>query len=703
MAVSIRNPFQSVAADSSAYRADIDGLRAIAVLAVVLYHAGAAHVGGGFVGVDLFFVISGYLIAGSIQHELEAGAFTFSRFYERRVRRILPALAVTAFAVVGVAGLIFPPEWYADLGRSLAAMTVFVSNIFFINDPPATTGYFAAPLIPQPLLHTWSLSVEEQFYFFFPALLMGLFRLRKRTGTLILALLFAASFTWSVWGVAHQPIATFYLLPPRAWEFLVGVLLATAGLPALNYRPLRELLAVAGLAAVLYPIVFYSTATTFPGQGALLPCFGAGLLIYTGARANTLTKSVLRFPPLVYVGVISYSLYLWHWPVIVFMRYIRQMPTWAVFDTPRLLHVLLLSLLLAVLSHQFVELPFRQKPWRISKRTVLCLALASSAALFIFGLVDNAERGLPGRFDQRTQKLIEANEARTKDFPVLGVCSNYQTDPKQLSDVFFCQYGSAPRNILFWGDSHVQQLAPLIEEMPREPSMHGEGTITAVASACIAAEHLNSMRPGFHCDAFTRFAMQRALMPDVEAVFLEMYPWWLWTDNVLCISQDGRCLRSLSKEEALDRMMEELAVRIRTLRQAGKRVILGLPFPAYDKNVPDYEIASAILSRFAQPPPPKPNVPGSLADRMRAIAAREGAEIYDPRQTLCPAGRCFYQIDGVSIYLDTDHVVKSRIALLKQGLLESVAPPAAVERNSKAADGNAVKQQGASDGHRRRS
>ena len=295
------------------YRPDIDGLRAIAVVSVILFHLNALR--GGFVGVDIFFVISGFLITSLLWKEIQAtGTVSLIGFYDRRIRRIFPAL-FAMFAVSWVVGFLylFPNEFTA-FARSMLAALLSVANLFFWRE----SGYFAAAASTKPLLHTWSLGVEEQFYVLFPPLLALLYKLSARRLKLSLTVLALLSFALCVALTRSSPDAAFYLPVTRAWQLLFGSLLALNDLAVLRHRLWRNAAALLGLLILGYTLLRFSSATPFPGYMALLPTLAAALLIAAGTKGKTLVGRVLSFKPFVFVGLISYSLYLWHWPLIVF-------------------------------------------------------------------------------------------------------------------------------------------------------------------------------------------------------------------------------------------------------------------------------------------------------------------------------------------------------------------------------------------------
>lgn len=296
------------------YRADIDGLRAVAVMGVVLYHAGLG-VPGGYVGVDIFFVISGFLITGLILKDLERGSFSMVNFWERRARRIFPALAVVVATCLVVGWFLMLPFGYLVMAQSAIALTFFASNFQFWR----TADYFGPVAEENLLLHTWSLSVEEQFYLIVPLLMVALYSLRKRAllpwaaacGVIV-------SLVLSEWWLRHDPSGAFYLLPSRTWELATGSLLAFA-------RPFRPAfkpawIGVFGLLLILFSYLFYSEKTAFPGIAAIPPVLGTALIIWSGNAGQTLFHRAVAWQPLVHIGLLSYSLYLWHWPIFALHR-----------------------------------------------------------------------------------------------------------------------------------------------------------------------------------------------------------------------------------------------------------------------------------------------------------------------------------------------------------------------------------------------
>ena len=339
---------------ASAYRPDIDGLRAVAVLAVVLFHADAAVLPGGFVGVDVFFVVSGFLIARLIEAECMAGVFSFAGFYERRIRRLIPALAVVFAVSTGLALALLSPSQLEHFAGSLLAANLLGANIFFWR----TSDYFAVAAEWQPLLHTWSLSVEEQFYLLFPLALVTLRRFGRRNLLAVLCAVACVSLAAAVWGAVQAPVAAFYLLPTRAWELVLGALIALAPLPRSRRRAGREATALTGLALIAAATLGVTGPAAAPLAAILLAAAGTALLVHAGGCGGHSVATMLAAPPLVALGLASYSLYLWHWPLLVFARHAA-----ATRDLPpaTTAAVVGLALLLALGSWRWVERPFRAR------------------------------------------------------------------------------------------------------------------------------------------------------------------------------------------------------------------------------------------------------------------------------------------------------------------------------------------------------
>ncbi len=367
------------------YRSEIDGMRALAVLLVMLFHAGFPAFSGGFIGVDVFFVISGYLITSIIHRELRDGRFSLARFYERRARRILPALFLVVAACIPAALLIMLPFERESMAEAVAATTLFASNILFW----LRSSYFDTAAELNPLLHTWSLAVEEQFYIAFPLILMALRGASQRTLALLIAALSLASLVLAELVARSYPMAAFYLIPFRAWELGAGALVAlTFGAGRVQQRALAELGGVLGLGLIVASAVVYDKGTPFPGLFALAPVLGTCLVI-TCAAPRTLAGRLLSLKPVVGLGLISYSAYLWHQPLFAFAR----LSSYHELTLVEIWTLIAATIVLAWLSWRFVETPFRNR--RVMSVPRLAGALAPAAAILLaVGVVGNYSNGL---------------------------------------------------------------------------------------------------------------------------------------------------------------------------------------------------------------------------------------------------------------------------------------------------------------------
>ena len=439
------------------YRVDIDGLRAIAVLAVVFFHAGLG-VSGGFVGVDVFFVISGFLITSLILKDLHCGNFSIVEFWERRARRIFPALAVVVIATLIAGWFLMLSFGYQVLGQSAVALTIFASNIQFWR----TSGYFDPAAEENPLLHTWSLSVEEQFYLIVPLLLCLVFTLRfqRRLG-LILGVGVLASFLVSVYYLGRDPKGAFYLLPSRAWELGAGSLLVLAR-PVSN-SALRGLMAWLGLAGILYACFFYDAHTAFPGFAAIIPVMGTALLIWAGMIRGdadeskpTLVQRFLETKLLVGVGLLSYSFYLWHWPFFAFHRYLFSDSP----GVPLALGYIILALLISIASLKYIERPFRERRWAQSRKKVFLFTGLVSLLVMIAGLSLWQTRGMPARLPAE----VAAFDATKGD----AFYQNSRSFIDKEKSIALLGAKNKPCKLMVWGDSHAGVLLSMIDEICHE-------------------------------------------------------------------------------------------------------------------------------------------------------------------------------------------------------------------------------------------
>jgi peptidoglycan/LPS O-acetylase OafA/YrhL len=649
------------------YRADLDGLRALAILSVVLYHAGMPGLSGGFTGVDIFFVLSGYLIGGQIFVELREGSFSYREFYRRRAKRILPAFfAVLAFTLAAAMVLLSPAE-AADLARSAAAATLSASNVLFW----ATTNYFSAKSSMNPMLMTWSLGVEEQFYAVAPLLMVLLARVRRDwvlTAVLILCVL-SFLFAWGELG--SRPMFVFYLLPARAWELGAGVALAVAeanhGAKLLPAK-LATLAGIAGLALMVAPMFLLRAGVPFPGPAALPSVLGTVLAI--SARLGWVNRNVLSLRPLTYVGKVSYSFYLWHWPLLALLA-IEFGGT-----APRGLRLgaIGLAFVAAVVSYHCIEQPLRRSILPAGP-LLLRYAVASSAALCVWvgvWLSHGAAVRLP-----KLAAMERAGRALKADHCLAG----YGRDAPNLSAA--CDERSAGQSanqpvVALWGDSHSAALGPGLRAAAHA---QGFGFLQMGKAACAPLEGATHFVPriprlGGECARFNR-RVEDAIRSDprIHVVILNAewggYLYRDWQDGWLA-AVDAGAAEAPSAEDARALFVRSLEETIRSLQSSGKQVVVVRDVPAFDvdplwrvrtQQIPARRTLAAWLGlRGADDPgfdvpasDPHAVLANSLLDE--AVVAAKPAALVDLWPALCDAsGECAYRDGDKLLYDDANHL-----------------------------------------------
>ncbi|WP_058186246.1 acyltransferase family protein [Terracidiphilus gabretensis] len=475
------------------YRPDIDGLRAVAVLSVIAFHVGILHISGGFIGVDVFFVISGYLISSIVFAEIAQSRFSVVSFYERRIRRIFPALLALFFGLTVFAAVFLLPSEIVDFSKSLLAATLSVSNFYFWGQ----AGYFDHRNASL-LLHTWSLAVEEQFYILFPIFLVIVRRLFPRRLRLAVIILFLVSLASSVITVSLSRDTAFYMPYTRAWELLTGTLLSLGVFPKLQSVWSRNLVAFLGIGMIFFACRFYSPLMLFPGLSALLPCIGCALIIGAGVEGRSIVYSVLAWRPFVFLGLISYSLYLWHWPVIMVYRM-------GIFDfsaqfehaysgkfaPDRFDHILEIgvSLILAILSWRFVEQPFRKGRLRFAGSKLFALAAATMLCFVAFSVAMIGSNGWQVRFSQATLRpasfLDKSELQRDEQAQRLGSCFLEPSFGVTSFDYERClAQNPSQKNYLLLGDSHAAAIWPALKS-----SFSGVNVMQVNVAACPPVLH----------------------------------------------------------------------------------------------------------------------------------------------------------------------------------------------------------------------
>ena len=434
------------------YRAEIDGLRALAVIPVILFHAGFELFSGGFVGVDVFFVISGYLITTILIEDIENKRFSIVNFYERRARRILPALFFVMLVCIPFAWMWMLPNQMKDFSQSLVAVSLFASNILFWRE----SGYFAAAAEEKPLLHTWSLAVEEQYYVLFPIFLILAWRFGKNRVFWMIVVMAAISLLLSEWGWRNRATANFYLAPTRAWELFAGSIAAFIVLKQGVQK--NNLLALIGLAAIIFSIFFYDETTPFPSVYALVPVLGVVLLVLY-ADKETLTAKLLSTKGFVGIGLISYSAYLWHQPLMAFARVRLQQEHSFV-----LMGILsIASLILGFLSWKYIEMPFRNRE-KIGKRFVFGVAISGIILFVSIGQIGIHKEGFRERFDDVLIHLKWTSLGERAD--IVGYpCASF--NDQEYPNLELCEFGDIGSEtvLITYGDSHHDAISYSLDEL----------------------------------------------------------------------------------------------------------------------------------------------------------------------------------------------------------------------------------------------
>jgi peptidoglycan/LPS O-acetylase OafA/YrhL len=631
------------------YRPEVDGLRSIAVVAVMLYHAGFGIARGGFVGVDVFFVISGYLITGIIYPEVRAGQFSFARFYERRARRIFPALFVMVAVTTAVGLALMAPAQLKDHGLAVAAVGAFLSNRYFLVE----TGYFSRHADEVPLLHTWSLAVEEQFYVLFPIALLLAWRLARGRIAPLLAAGFALSLALCLWRLHRgNDVLNFFEASSRAWELLVGAWLAVRQHD--DDRPLvsgaaRQPLGWTGLALVLVPMVLFQPGGQHPGYWTLLPVAGTALLLAATDSQHGVGR-LLASAPFVRIGLVSYSAYLWHQPLFALTTVARGEHAGPALSVA----LLVLCLAIAWISWRFVEAPFRDRS-RTRSGAVWAGAAIGTALCLAGGVALHLTNGLPQRFSDDQVRLM-STAVRS---PLRERChfEGERPWPEQA-----CQYPQdQPARWAVLGDSHNVELGWALSQ--RLAARGDGGLLHLSASGCLPALEFMSNVPT--CQAW----MQRSLAVlesrrEIEyVVLLWRHSFYLHGDTRQrwpAIPDDPPIfLPELPASQARDAYVRSLNAVVKRLLAAGKTVLLLDPVPELGRPV-EYHVFSRALPAAARPDGPRLDFylrrNAEILKALRAMPPHPRLVRVASADALCEGPRCLAIADGKALYFDDNHL-----------------------------------------------
>ena len=606
---------------------------------VVFFHSGFNFVSGGYVGVDVFFVISGYLITTIIVRELAEDTFSIAGFYERRMRRILPASIVTVAVSLIVGYLVFETKDLGNLAHSTIANSLFLSNIFFYMQ----TGYFDAAAELKPLLHTWSLSLEEQYYVVTPLLLMLIAKLFRQRYLIFVIPITVASLAACIYGTYENQSLTFYMLTTRGWELLIGSILAIAAIPRIRNETAMHLLAWLGLSLVLFSMFVFDDETTFPGAYAAVPTIGAAILIYTGHSSVPTANRILSLKPLVFVGLISYSLYLWHWPVIVFSSYLKGMTLGVIENVAMLVGIFAVS----ILSWRYVETPFRRKQICSTRKALFIASLGATAILIVASLL---ARGDVVDTEWRHWRSCENVVERLEESKGLCVAGDESAEP----------------TFLLWGDSHARALNSAVKASGQRVGAAG---YVASKPGCAPLRGIERFgRTG--CAEYNELVLAYVIEnPLIETVVLAAH-WTAAAEGVHYNDESGqqsKLVDSLadqnqSEQSQLELLEAGLYRTIQALRENGRKVVIAGPVPEVGHNVPSVNHIAQITNR---------DVNAMIAPTVEEFAMRSkkafsvltkleselGVPVLRPSNKLCNETLCIVALEnGTALYHDEDHL-----------------------------------------------
>jgi peptidoglycan/LPS O-acetylase OafA/YrhL len=621
------------------YRPDIDGLRAVAVLGVIIYHAFPKALPGGFSGVDIFFVISGYLISGILYKGHREEKFSFSDFYARRIRRLFPSLITVLLLCLGYGWLVLLPTEYEKLGKHVAAGTLFIQNIVFWKE----IGYFDVAVNLKPMLHLWSLAVEEQFYIFFPPLLLLIWK-KKWPLAAIMGVLLIGSFIGNVVMSYQNGASDFFLTPYRAWEFLAGSLLAWWHFDKGHEEELplhRDVMSWFGVILMVVGMTILTKDQPYPGWRALLPVAGT-LLVIEGGGGAWVNRRILSHPTMVYVGLISYPLYLFHWPALSFLHIVKGQapPDWMITSA------LGVALLLTLATYHGIEKGMRHNK---SSWTLPWLIAAFLATGLLGWLAWDGRIGpkVPENM-VKTVKAIGDKHSREGLRSVMG---------KNGHELFIV--GGDGAQTLFVGDSNMEQYAPRIVGLLKDKGDGERGAIFAIAPGVPPIEEITTpSNPS--CSAFIPWV--KTLLDDdkrIDRVVISAF-WYRYFTPGSAYSCRGT---SLGQHDGRDRALKNFSSLLGELRSQGKQVVVvkSIPFgPPLDpkgyfkrgflgKTVKQQEMLSVKEFQAVY-------APLEISDRMSEIALENGARIIDPTDFLSECGICIAEDEDGPIRHDYDHL-----------------------------------------------
>ncbi len=623
------------------YRREIDGLRAVAVVPVILFHAGLTLFSGGYVGVDVFFVISGYLITSILIGELEEGNFSIARFYERRARRILPALFFVMLCCIPFAWMWMLPSELTDFSNSVVAVVFFFSNILFWREE----GYFAPSAEQKPLLHTWSLAVEEQYYVLFPIFLLLAWRFGRDRVFWSICAVAAISLIASEWGWRHKPSANFYLAPTRVWELLAGSICAFWLFG--REQKINNGLSLAGLALIVFAIFAYDDNVPFPSVYALAPVVGTALIIVFGGSGSW-TAKLLGMRGFVGIGLISYSAYLWHQPLFAFAR-IRSILE----PSPLLMAALaLLSLVLACFSWQFIEKPFRKGEGSIlpTRRAVFAASGAAAALLAAGGLAGSVTAGFPQRTTPSGQTYEEAlkSDRMRPNYGLSSECEGAFTLSKN------CRTSPRPQAVL-WGDSYAMHLVVALTSSatPLDFIQHTKSQCAPILDIAV----IDSVTPWQDCVAFNDKIVEYIKNNKELSLVILASSFAISGDSSVIFDRSGSSYKDGNRPLVEKKMIKT----VRMLEGMGKQVVIISPPPTDGLDHGKCLLKSTLRKSdlgFCDFVDEDENINGNKETIafVKKVTDENAINVVFLNDFVCRSGKCKASDNGTFVYRDTGHL-----------------------------------------------
>ncbi len=651
------------------YRPEIDGLRALAIIPVVLFHAGLTTFSGGFIGVDVFFVISGYLITLVILEDLQADQFTLTHFYNRRARRILPALFIVILATVPFAWTLMSASEYEGYSKSIIATVLFISNILFWKED----DYFAMDVDQKPLLHTWSLSIEEQYYVFFPILALLIWRRDTRLFGIALTVIFVSSLALAEYLSREMESFSFHMLPTRAWELMAGALIAhneKCGRMPKN-PSIAGPLTNTGILLVLFSVFYFDEHTRHPSLITLIPITGTALIILFGRYAS-ITRSVLIHPRIVGIGLISYSLYLWHQPIFAFTKLTQK----ELFENTYIL-LILISFILAYLTWKFIETPVRRNHV-FGKKQLLGMGIGCAIILIGIGAHGDITEGAIQRFPPKVAKLIQSQSSGPLKLMAINGkrCQN-----RPIKDA--CVIGER-KNKPTWalvGDSHAGNLAYSLDSKLRNM---GIAAVHLGIYGCVYSPGFNKLNKQHNCAQKNAAIREYLLKNKFNTIIMAgRYTTQLegkYYDKVSSKIPQAYApvgQHNLTEAQRKNSVKKGYYKAILEQLEAGSRVILIYPVPEAPWNVPERIIRAALrddtMSTTTLATENK-KITANVYRVFDSIKHKNLVRIY-PIDIFCNTyikDMCATQIENKFLYMDSNHLSLEGAEILVKEILRKV-------------------------------